>query len=74
MRLARLDDLPRLLTLETLCFERDRFSARTFRYLLTKGHALCAVFEVNTVVQGASMVLFRKGSSRARLYHFANAP
>jgi ribosomal protein S18 acetylase RimI-like enzyme len=75
-RFATLDDLPALLAIEHQCFITDRISRRSFRRLLTRGHAvtlvdehdgpdsrLCAVavFSKQRVIRPA---VFHRGSSR----------
>jgi ribosomal protein S18 acetylase RimI-like enzyme len=71
IRQACLDDLKGLVALEQRCFDSDRISARQFRYLLTKAHALTLVDERGDGIVGDVVVLFRRGTSLARLYSIA---
>ncbi|MFN3919871.1 MAG: hypothetical protein ACK4JF_06230, partial [Methylohalobius sp.] len=45
IRPARLEDLDRLVQIENRSFTTDRFSRRTFRYLLTRANAVTLVAE-----------------------------
>ena len=73
-RLATLDDLPALLTIETRCFSTDRFSRRSFRHLLSRGHAVTLVDETAGRIRGYVLLLFSQGTSMARLYSIAVHP
>ena len=49
-RLAVIEDLPALLTLEMQCFTTDGLSRRSFHWMITRAHAqlLVAELEANT--------------------------
>ncbi len=72
LRRAILADLAALENLEQT-FPGDRLSRRSFRHLLTRANAAVLVAEQDTLL-GDAVVLFRKGSSRARLYSLVVAP
>ncbi|HEY0633926.1 MAG TPA: peptidase C39 family protein [Gammaproteobacteria bacterium] len=74
IRHATLDDIDALLEIENVCFETDRISRRSFRHLLSKGHAATIVDDEAGVLRGYTMVLFHAGLSLARLYSIAVAP
>ena len=74
LRAATLDDLSALLTIETRCFSSDRLSRRSFRHLLTRGHAVTLVVEENEQICGYVLLLFSRGTSMARLYSIAVHP
>lgn len=74
IRDATLDDLDALVEVENRCFDSDRLSRRSFRYLLTKGNAEIIVEEDNGVLRGYAMLLFNTGTSLARLYSLAVDP
>lgn len=74
IRTATLDDVPRLLRLEQVCFETDRLSRRQFRYMLTKANAVIFVFEDGDALLGYVLILFSRGTSMARLYSIAVDP
>lgn len=74
VRAARLDDLTALLRIENHCFNTDRLTRRSFRYLLTEGNAETLVEEANGMLRGYVMVLFSDGSALARLYSLAVDP
>lgn len=74
IRLATLADLEALITIEKRAFELDRFSRRTFRYLLSKANAVTLVAEEEGRVGGYGMLLFNTGTSLARLYSLAVDP
>jgi ribosomal-protein-alanine acetyltransferase len=74
IRPAKLPDLEALLVIEQRAFDLDRFSRRTFRYLLTKANATTLVDELDGQVHGYVMILFNTGTSLARLYSLAVDP
>lgn len=74
IRPATLDDLDALLDIEERCFDSDRLSRRSFRHLLTRGHAATLVAERDGAVCGYGMVLCNAGTSLGRLYSFAVDP
>ena len=74
IRKAQIRDLSRLVEIENTCFDTDRFSRRSFRYLLTKANAETLVYEQEGVVLGYVTVLFHTGTSLARLYSIAVLP
>jgi ribosomal protein S18 acetylase RimI-like enzyme/predicted double-glycine peptidase len=74
IRSATLDDLDALVAIEERCFDTDRLSRRSFRHLLTRGHALTLVVEHAGGVGGYGMLLFHEGTSLGRLYSFAVDP
>lgn len=74
IRLATRNDLPALLELEANCFATDRFSRRTWLYILTKAQAVTLIAEVQGQPCGACTLLFRRDSRSARLYSIAVAP
>jgi ribosomal protein S18 acetylase RimI-like enzyme len=67
IRPARLDDLPSLLELERH-FPTDRLSRRSLRRLILQTQAGLFVYEENGVAIGDIVVLYRRNSTRARLY------
>ncbi len=74
IRPATLDDLDALVDIEDRCFDSDRLSRRSFRYLLTEGNAETLVEEQGGVIRGYTMLLFNTGTSLARLYSLAVDP
>jgi len=60
--------------LEQRCFTLDRISRRSFRHLLTKGHADCRVAEAAGRLVGYALVLYSRGTGLARLYSIAVDP
>ncbi len=71
IRPATLQDLEELVGIENRCFDTDRLSRRSFRYLLTKGNSATLADDADGVLRGYAMVLFNTGTSLARLYSFA---
>ena len=74
IRDARLSDLKALVDLENRCFEIDRFNRRQFRYLMTRAQARLLVDVRRKDLAGYVLLLFRRGTSLARLYSIAVAP
>ena len=71
---ARPTDVNALDALEHAAFDGDRISARSWRRLLASPSARVLVCRTNDSLQGACVVLRRKGSSVARLYSIAVTP
>ena len=74
IRPARLQDLEALVAIENRSFDVDRFSRRSFRYLLTKANAETLVYAEQERVLAYVMLLFNTGTSLARLYSLAVDP
>jgi ribosomal protein S18 acetylase RimI-like enzyme len=75
IRKARLADLEALVRIENASFEVDRFSRRSFRYLLTKANAQTLVAEDDSGTPvGYVTLLFHTGVSLARMYSLAVVP
>lgn len=74
IRAARPEDLDALVAIENRSFTADRFSRRSFRYLLTRANAETLVFEEEGEVLGYVTLLFNTGTSLARLYSLAVDP
>lgn len=74
IRTANLGDLEHLIAIEKRAFELDRFSRRTFRYLLSKANAVTLIDEEDGKSAGYAMILFNTGTSLARLYSLAVDP
>lgn len=76
VRAARLGDLDALLALEQRCFPGDRLSRRSFRHLLSRGHATLLVAERRATGQllGYVLITLRERSRQARLYSLAVDP
>ncbi len=74
IRPARPTDIDRLVEIETRVFEHDRLSRRSFRTLVERRTADMRVAEVDGVIVGYFVVLYRTGSGVARLYSIAVDP
>ncbi len=73
IRLAGPDDLAALVALEEGFPPEDRFDRRTWRRLLS-GQTVTLVHESAAGLDAAAVLLFRQGSSVARLYSISVAP
>ena len=73
-RIAERGDLEPLLDLEHRVFATDRLSRRSLRRFLQSKTAQVIVADEGGRLAGAAVVLFRPGSSVARLYSIAAAP
>ena len=71
IRLASSNDLEPLLALENRCFEGDKLNRRSFRHFLRGQHSCCLVAEKQQQIIGYILLLFRRGSSLARIYSLA---
>lgn len=74
IRRAQLADLDELVRLETVCFDADRLSRRSFRHALTRANADCQVAADSSGLLGYAMVFYHTGTSLARLYSIAVDP
>lgn len=73
-RTAVADDLKPLVALENRCFDSDQLSRRSFKRFIEPGAHLLRVAEVDGALVGYSLILFRRGTSLARLYSLALSP
>jgi len=74
IRAAALHDLNNLVDLENECFTADKMQRKHYRALLTKPSAKIFLAEDDHKVVGCLVVLFRKNTSRARIYSLAVSP
>ncbi len=74
VRKACSHDLPSLLLLENQCFEHDRLSPRSFQWMISRAHASLIVAQAEGQLMGYALLLFRRGTSLARLYSIAISP
>ncbi len=74
IRPATESDLDALVALEDRCFSGDKLSRRSFKSLIKPGAHLTSVILVDEIIAGYSIVLFRTGTSLARLYSIALDP
>jgi len=70
-RLAKPHDLDGLVDLENECFTSDKMQRRHYRELLKKNSAQIIIAEHLNKIIGCAVILFRKNSSRARIYSLA---
>lgn len=73
LRPATLGDVDALVTLERASFATDRLTRRSFRHLLTQGHAATTVAVARDGMLGYVTTLFSRGTSMARIYSIAVA-
>lgn len=74
IREVRAEDLGALLGLETISFEGDRLSRRSFIRWIKGENRVFLVLEVDGQVMGYGLVLLHKGTRLARLYSIALDP
>jgi ribosomal protein S18 acetylase RimI-like enzyme len=67
-------DIPGLVRLEAEVFATNLLSRRSFQRLVAAPSAACRVAEAEGRLAGYHLVLFRRGSTAARLYSIAVAP
>jgi len=73
LRRARPADLAALVDLELATFAYDRMSASQFRRHLCSPSAAVLLAQSDDGLLGSTIVFFRRGSTRARLYSLATA-
>lgn len=71
IREAMLADINDLNSLEKACFDSDRISRRSFRWMIEKGHSLVLVAHVNQQLVGYVLLLYSRGTSLGRVYSLA---
>jgi ribosomal protein S18 acetylase RimI-like enzyme len=75
LRAATLDDLSALVELESRCFEVARLGRQQFRWMMLEANACLIVAEGDGhSLLGYVLVLFRQGSTLARLHSVATDP
>ena len=73
-RKAIIKDLSHLLAIEEKCFKTDRLSKRSFTSFIKNPKDDLIVVQVGEKIVGYGIVLYKKGSSLARLYSIAIDP
>lgn len=74
-RLATIDDVKSLVSLEELCFKSDRISARSFRYFIARSQAeVWVIARGDNEIIAYGVVLYHRGTSLARIYSLAVHP
>lgn len=71
IRQASKADIDALNQLETACFDSDRISRRSFRWMIEKGHSLLLVAEAGKQLAGYVLLLYSQGTSLGRVYSLA---
>lgn len=73
-RRATLPDVSALTQLESRCFDSDRISSRSFRRFITEKRSDLVLVEHDGSVVGYFLLIYRRGTSLARLYSLAVDP
>ncbi len=73
-RLACKDDIKVLVDIENRCFTEDKLTQRNFLWMLEKAHADIIVMQRDGQIIGYGLLLYRRGTSLARLYSLAVLP
>lgn len=71
IRQATLNDVDALSKLENACFDSDRISRRSFRWMIEKGHSLLLVAMSNRQLLAYVLILYSQGTSLGRVYSLA---
>ncbi len=74
IRDAQPADLQRLVEIENRCFREDRLSRRSFRSFIRTEHDRLLVAQVGEQPEAYVLVLYRRGTSLARMYSLAVMP
>ncbi|WP_333609585.1 GNAT family N-acetyltransferase/peptidase C39 family protein [Arsukibacterium sp.] len=74
LRAAVLADVSALLLIEQQCFSSDRLSVRSFRRFITEKRSDLTVLEIAGKLAGYFLLIYRRGTSLARLYSIAVDP
>lgn len=73
-RRAGIEDVPALLQLEQKCFLNDRISQRSFKRFIAETRSDLILAERDSQLVGYFLLIYRKGTSLARLYSLAVDP
>ncbi|MFY1667293.1 GNAT family N-acetyltransferase [Pseudomonas sp. Pseu.R1] len=71
VHVASMDDVQALVELEQECFTLDRLRQRHFHRMVSRANASLIVVTAQKKLAGYALVLFRRGTSVARLYSIA---
>jgi len=71
IRQATLADVSRLCEIENSCFDSDRLSRRSFKWMIDKAHALLLVAEHDELLVAYVLLLYSQGTSLGRVYSLA---
>ena len=74
IRRAGPDDVAALHVLEQRCFDADRISVRSFRRFILEKRSDLFLLDVNGILAGYFLLIYRRGTSLARLYSLAVEP
>lgn len=74
IRLASKSDLPALVEIENICFSSDVLSRRSLQRFIRPGPHEILIAERQQTIVGYILVLYRTGTSLARLYSIAVSP
>jgi len=74
LRRAGLADVPALRAIEQNCFDTDRISVRSFRRFITEQRSDLFLAERANMPTGYFLLIYRQGTSLARLYSLAVDP
>lgn len=74
IRNASLSDAPTLVALEHKCFTADRISLRSFKRFITEKRSDLLLVERDNKILGYFLLIYRRGTSLARLYSLAVDP
>lgn len=74
IRQASSDDIPQLLEIEQACFATDRLSPRSFKRFIQEARCDIYVCSGDSTLWGYYLLLYRQGTSLARLYSIAVHP
>ena len=74
IRPAKKEDLERLEEIENICFSTDILSRRSFQRFIRPGAHSLQVAVIEGTIVGYALVLYRTGTSLARLYSIAVLP
>lgn len=74
LRLAEIDDIPSIMEIEQICFDKDSFSKRQFVYLISQAKGYFCVAEYQQRVGGYFSVLINQRACSLRIYSIAVHP
>ena len=74
LRLAGIDDIPSIMEIEQICFDKDSFSKRQFVYLISQAKGYFCVAEYQQRVGGYFSVLINQRACSLRIYSIAVHP
>ena len=74
IRKAQKNDIDVIVSIENICFTHSRLTKKHFTYFLRKGNCDLLVGEIDGMITGYILILYKQNSLKARIYSIAVLP